>query len=191
MIQKHEGWMYRWRQQLENLIEQDFEFVTQGKIPCLLLNPLECRLAYARRHIRHECQCWNSVVWPDITKLELCGHMNPSCLWKMWKSSQNKKNSLPKITQGGRRILLLGSFLQFLDKENYESTQGIMNKQQYLAICKNIINQNLSLERHWTYQHVNDPRYTTQIFAKYLNDSKIKVLTYATQRLDLNLIENW
>lgn len=36
----------------------------------------------------------------------------------------------------------------------------------------------LSLGHHWTFRHDNDLKHMAQIVAKYLEDSKIKVLAY-------------
>ena len=48
----------------------------------------------------------------------------------------------------------------------------------------------LKLGRKWVYQMNNDPKHTSKVVAKWLKDSKVKVLEWPSQSPDLNPIED-
>ena len=48
----------------------------------------------------------------------------------------------------------------------------------------------LKLGRKWVFQMDNDPKYTSNVVAKWLNDNKVKILELPSQRPNLNSIEN-
>ena len=47
----------------------------------------------------------------------------------------------------------------------------------------------LLLGREWVFQMDNDPKHTSKVVAKWLNENKVKVLEWPSQSLDLNSIE--
>ena len=50
--------------------------------------------------------------------------------------------------------------------------------------------RNLKLGRKWVFQMDNDPRHTSKVVAKWLNDNKVKVSEWPSQSPDINPIEN-
>ena len=48
----------------------------------------------------------------------------------------------------------------------------------------------LKLGRKWVFQMDNDPKHTSKVVAKWLNDNKVKGLEWPSQSPDFNPIEN-
>ena len=70
---------------------------------------------------------------------------------------------------------------------------GIMREEHYVDILKQHLKisvRKLKLGRKWVFQMGNDPKHTSKVVAKWLNDNKVKVLEWSSQRNDLNPIEN-
>ena len=44
--------------------------------------------------------------------------------------------------------------------------------------------------RKWVFKMDNDPKHTSKVVAKWLNDNKVKVLEWKSQNPDLNPIES-
>ncbi len=69
---------------------------------------------------------------------------------------------------------------------------GTMNSALYQKILKENIWPSacdLKFKCTWVMQQDNDPKITSKSISEWLNKNKIKVLEWANQSLDLNLIE--
>uniref|UniRef100_A0AAZ3SMK8 Tc1-like transposase DDE domain-containing protein n=1 Tax=Oncorhynchus tshawytscha TaxID=74940 RepID=A0AAZ3SMK8_ONCTS len=70
---------------------------------------------------------------------------------------------------------------------------GIKREENYVDILKQHLKasgRKLKLGRKWVFQMENDPKHTSKVVAKWLQDNKVKVLGWPSQSPDLNLIEN-
>lgn len=74
------------------------------------------------------------------TKPELFGQMNSNYVWRKVNEAHKPKNTLPAIKHGGVRILLWECFA-ISEPGEIVKVQGIMDKEQYLAILKNNMKQ--------------------------------------------------
>ena len=70
---------------------------------------------------------------------------------------------------------------------------GIMRQENYVDILKQHLKtsvRKLKLGRKWVFQMDNDPKHTSEVVAKWLQDSKVKVLEWPSPSPDLNPIDN-
>jgi hypothetical protein len=68
-----------------------------------------------------------------------------------------------------------------------------LRKENYVDILKQHLKtsvRKLKLGRKWVFQMDNDPKHTSKVVAKWLQDSKVKVLEWPSQIPDLSPIEN-
>ena len=70
---------------------------------------------------------------------------------------------------------------------------GIMRKENYGDILKQHLKtsvRKLKLGRKWVFQMDNDPKHSSKVVAKWLEDNQVKVLRWPSQSPDLNPTEN-
>ena len=111
-------------------------------------------------------------------KLELLGHNDHRYVWRKKEEACNLKNTIPTMKHGG------ASGTGALHK-----IDGIMRQENYVDKLNQHLKtsvRKLKLGRKWGIQMDNDPKHTSKVVAKWLNDNKVKVLEWPSQSPDLN-----
>jgi hypothetical protein len=132
------------------------------------------------------------VLWSDETKIELFGHNDHRYDRRKNGDSCKPKNTIPTVKHTGGSIMLWGCFAAGRTGALHK-IDGIMGEENYVNILKQHLKtsvRKLKLGRKWVFQMDNDAKHTSKVVAKWLNDNKVKVLEWASQRPDLHAIEN-
>ena len=151
------------------------------------------RLNFAKTMSNKPLDFWNTVLWTDESKFNLFGSDGKVMVWRSKKKEFHPKCIVPTVKYGGGSVMVWGCFSRS-DVDNLYFLDRNMNMQYYVDILdQNLIQsaKHLRLGRQFTFQHDNDPKYTSGMAKEWLKKNKINVvLPWASFSPDMNPIEH-
>ena len=149
--------------------------------------PLRTRRLLVWDHRDKDFHFWRHVLWPDETKTDHNGHRyiwrKKWEAWRMRTSSQLWSSGVAAWCCGGVLCFTVGGTGE-LHKIN-----GIMRKEHYVQILKKhlkTLSRKLRLLVSVGLQRDDDPKHTTRLATEWLQDNKVSVLEWTSQRPDLS-----
>jgi hypothetical protein len=134
---------------------------------------------------------WDEVIFSDECKFNLFNADGNAKIWREPGKRLDSKYVNSTVKHGGGGLMAWGCFsskgigkLVLID--------GIMDKHVYCNILANNLAESASLMglENFIFQHDNDPKHSSVIVRRFLEESGIKVLDWASQSPDLNPIEH-
>ncbi|KAF2357177.1 Homeobox domain-like [Trinorchestia longiramus] len=135
---------------------------------------------------------WNSVLWPDKTKIELFGRNGTNHVWRQQNDKYKPKCTIPTVKFGGGSIMVWGCFSSS-GVGKLPIIEGTMNGRKYREILEEQLLPSaclLKLKRGWKFQQENDLKHTANETKEWLRMKKINFLEWRSQSPDMNPIEN-
>ena len=132
------------------------------------------------------------ILLSDETKIELFGvNAKRYIRWKL-STAHHPSNTIPPVKHGGG-IIMFGGCFSAAGTWRLAQTEGTMNGAKYIQILEENLLQSakdLRLQRKFTFQQDNDPKYTAKATLELLQNKNVKVLEWPSQSPDFNPIEN-
>lgn len=141
-------------------------------------------LEYARTNLEKSPEFWGTVLWSDVTKMELFNHMDREFVWCSTSNNETKRDS--------RSVMMWGCFSAAGTGNLYRVT-GIIDSHKYQAILrKNVLPsvEKLNLRDNWTFLHENDPKYNSKSTKAWLKNQTWNILERPSLCPDLNPTES-
>ena len=152
----------------ESYIDITWKVAQQGRSHCSKTAFKKARLRFATAHGDKDHTFWRNVLWSD--KTELFGHNDDRYVWRKKGDACKQKNTIPTVKLGGALLQAAGALHKIDGIVRWENYVNILKQQLKTSVRK------LKLGRKWIFQMDNDPKNTSKVVAKWLKDSKVKVL---------------
>ncbi|KAG0975206.1 hypothetical protein G6F28_012988 [Rhizopus arrhizus] len=151
------------------------------KKPLLSAKDIRKRLSWCMAHKDWTVDDWKRVVWSDETKINRFN--SDGRTWTWIRSGESLKSHHVKMTvkHGGGNIMLW-SAITYAGVGWMCKINGNMDKTLYKEILED------ELERD--FPNDNDPKHTSKLVKKYLEQQSYNILEWPAQSPDLNPIEN-
>ena len=92
------------------LREQEFKSVTPISEMCIRPANIEKRKAFAGLHIGKDKNWWRNVMWSNETSIVCYPEAKNIQIWVHSSTLKDKKPSIPRIQEGGFKVMFWGSF---------------------------------------------------------------------------------
>lgn len=161
------------------------------RVPFISKVNMKKRVAFAKQHINKPNEFWVHIIWSDESKFELCGSKRRQIVWRRKNTAYNANHTVGTVKHS-QYVMLWGCFSR-AGLGNLEEISGKMNGSYYRDILQNnlrISARNMGLGNDFTFQHDNDPKHTSSIVKRFLENNNINVLQWPPQSPDLNPIEH-
>jgi transposase-like protein len=177
------------------LREWDFGAHVAAKKPLLSHDNIQKRFEWAKSHKDWTVDDWKRVLFSDETPFCLFQSYGRKIVWRR-RGERYKNDCLEKtVKHGGGKIQVWACFSYFGSGPMYW-IKDIMTGAKYREILKHhmvphmkdIEGQNLDIKV--VFQHDNDPKHTSKVVKRYLEDKELEVLNWVSQSPDINPIEN-
>jgi hypothetical protein len=181
-------------QTIRNALKQDdFVAVVKKKKPYLSKAHRKARLAFALKYKEWTIEDWKRVIWSDETKINRFGSDGKKYVWKKRGQPLLEREVAPTVKYGGGNIMVWGC-MGWNGVGVMVEVEGRMDAKQYVKILEeglleSIQNSGVS-PADVIFQQDNDPKHTSKLATKFLQDQGINVLDWPAQSPDLNPIEH-
>jgi transposase len=167
--------------------------VVKKKKPLLLKRHQKAGLDWAEAHKDWTIEDWKRVVWSDETKINRLGSDGRHWAWKRQGESLSNRLVEGTLKFGGGSMMIWGCMLW--DGPGFSAKiDGRMDSELY---CK-ILEEDLGASLRWysktaeevLFQQDNDPKHTSRMAKKFLQEKGYEVMLWPAQSPDLNPIEH-
>lgn len=149
------------------------------------------RLQFAKLHVQKPLSFWKRILWSDESKFNLRGSDGKTYVRRPPNKQFDPRYTIKTIKHGGGSIMVWAAF-SWHGVGPISRITGRMDQHVY----KNIL-ENVMVPFCWehmpvtcVFQHDNDPKHTSRLVKRYLEESHTDVLDWPAQSPDLNPIEN-
>lgn len=149
------------------------------------------RLQFAKLHVQEPLSFWKRIRWSDESKFNLRGSDGKTYVRRPPNKQFDPRYTIKTIKHGGGSIMVWAAF-SWHGVGPISRITGRMDQHVY----KNIL-ENVMVPFCWehmpvtcVFQHDNDPKHTSRLVKRYLEESHTDVLDWPAQSPDLNPIEN-
>jgi len=170
-----------------------FESKKKFDKPLLTARHKKARLEWARQHEHWTLVDWKRVIFSDETKINIWG--SDGCRYYWTRPGDPAKDHHYNLTvkHGGGSLMMWGC-MTYCGIGYSCQIEGTMRGQDYVGILGTAFMNTLE---YWglkkedvIFQHDNDPKHTSKVAKKWLDDQDIQVLSWPAQSPDLNPIEH-
>ena len=170
----------------------DFRAVIKAKKPLLTAAHRKKRLYIAEKYRNYTVEDWKKVIWSDETKINRFGSDGHQFVWKKRGEPLSDRTTIPTVKFGGGN-LMVWECMGCNGVRILAEVEGRMGAIQYVDILEDNLDKSrkkLKLQKKKTiFQQDNDPKHTSNLAQKWLNDNKIDLMEWPDQFHDLNPIE--
>ena len=153
------------------------------------------RLNFAKDHLNWHGivgeKKWRNILWSDETKINLFGNDCERNVRRPKGKEFHVRFTKKTVKHGGGNIMVWGCFSWNGVGPIFQTTNK-MNAVEYKNILENVLlpyaEEDMPLR--WVFQQDNDPKHTSKLVKKCIEDQKINLMTWPSQSPDLNPIEN-
>ena len=173
------------------LVEAGLPARRPRKKPLLKKFQKKNRLRWALAHNDWQPSDWARVLWSDESPFHLfCDNGRLYVRRRPWEEYAEICLK-PTVKFGGGHINVWGCFSSKGVGPLYR-INGIMNGAMYREILKNYMSPHLVKLgiSNFIFQQDNDPKHKSKVVTNYLENKKVRVLSWPSQSPDLNPIEN-
>jgi hypothetical protein len=149
------------------------------------------RLAFAKKYLSMPMWYWKKVLWSDESKFEL---KNTKRRIKVYKKRGEglRMDTINPTIKHDKSVMVWGC-VSGSGVGSLEEIPTIMDAKHYVGILTRNLHQSavkLGIQDNYIFQSDNDPKHTSRLAKKWLEDNHVICHEWPPQSPDLNIIEN-
>lgn len=149
------------------------------------------RLEFAKKYVKMPITFWNRIIWSDESKFELINSKRRIRVYKRRGEGLNPSTTQPTVKHS--KSVMVWGCVAGSGVGNLTEVSTKMNAEVYVNILDNNLVQSadeLKIRDNFMFQSDNDPKHTSKLAKKWLNDNNIETIEWPPQSPDLTFIEN-
>lgn len=177
---------------INRLNEAGFKSRTPRKKPYVTRTHRQKRLEFALKYKDMPMSFWKKVLFSDESKFNLVASDGAQKVWRKQGEAFKLSCMRGTVKFGGGNVMVWGS-MSWAGAGNLAFITDKMDSAQYVAILKSNLKastRKLRMGSQFIFQQDNDPKHTSILAQKYLQENSIEMLQWPSQSPDLNPIEH-
>lgn len=171
-----------------------FQAKVKPKKPALSNNNIKKRLKWAYEHRHWTVKDWEQVIWSDETRVNRFGSDGKQYTYIKKGARLQKHNINGTRKNCGGRLMVWSCFSAAGIGYLVDIGDKNMQKEDYLGILQDDLIASIDYynlnHSQVEFMQDNDPKHTSKIVTKWLQEQDFKVMEWPPQSPDLNPIEN-
>ena len=177
-----------------HLKKSGFKPVVKKKRPMLSKKHMKNRLDFAISHQHWTLDDWKKVIWSDETKINRFQSDGRQWIWKGPQETGLIEREVQGSVKFGGGSLMMWGCMTWEGIGYCCKIDGRMDKELYTQILEEELQQTLDhyglISTDIIFQQDNDPKHTSKMATKWLQDHHFTVMDWPAQSPDLNPIEH-